>query len=206
MGFAQEMRAPSAGCLGFCARAIMKSGVKEHADAVEALLDVQSEITVVELGPGSGGALRTILRKGVKRVYAIELSEVYRNELNANQECAEAISSGRLSISGEDALSLPHISDNSVDRVLGINVVYFLDPLDIYLKEMSRILKRGGLLVWTVKDMTKKMDKTVYVNTDWHAIVLAMAAAGFEASIGETRLANPSDPRVGYIPIIGKKR
>lgn len=37
----------------------------------------------------------------------------------------------------------------------------FLDPLDDYHKELHRVLKPGGMLVWTVKDMVKTMDKTV---------------------------------------------
>jgi len=199
------MRSPSSGCLGYCARQIMKGGGKEHADAVEAVLDVPANATVVELGPGSGGALRTILHKAVPRVYAIEISEVYRKELAADPLCAEAISAGRLTISGDDAKALPFIPSGSVDRILGINVIYFLTPLNEYLAELARILKPGGMLVWTVKDMVKSMDKSVYVNTDWDVCVKAMEAAGLETSIGEGRGVG-GDGRSGYTPIIGKKK
>ena len=44
------------------------------------ILDVQPGSTVMELGPGSGGALRAILNHGAKKVYAVEISEVFRNE------------------------------------------------------------------------------------------------------------------------------
>lgn len=37
-------------------------------------------------------------------------------------------------IRSEDAASLSFLKDGSVDRVLGINVIYFLSPLDVYLR------------------------------------------------------------------------
>jgi hypothetical protein len=81
----------------------------------------------------------------------------------------------------------------------------FLTPLNEYLAELARILKPGGMLVWTVKDMVKSMDKSVYVNTDWDVCVQAMEAAGLETSIGEGRGVG-GDGRSGYTPIIGKKK
>ena len=44
------------------------------------------------------------------------------------------ISRGTLHIRSEDAVSLPFLEDGSVDRVLGMNVIYFLNPLDKYLR------------------------------------------------------------------------
>lgn len=88
------------------------------------ILDVQQGQTVLELGPGSGGALKAILNHGAKKVYAVEISEVFRNELNADAQCKEAVAANLLSIRGDDAKSLPFLPDKSVDRILGINVVY----------------------------------------------------------------------------------
>ena len=189
MGLAEEMRSPGDGCIGWCARKIMAGGDATSVDAVETFLDVAPEMTVVELGPGAGAALRTILRKGCPKIYAIEISDVFRRELEAEKTCADAVKAGRLTINGSDAKALSFISSGSVDRILGINVVYFLDPIADYLKELHRILKPGGLLLWTVKDMTKKMDQGVYINADWDACAAAMQAAGFDASVGEAPLA-----------------
>ena len=155
MGFADEMRSPGNGCLGWLARKIMAGGVAEHVDAVQNLLDVSAQMTVVELGPGAGGALREILSKGCPKVYAIEISDAFRRGLQADTTFSEAVKAERLVISGDDAKSLSFIPSNSVDRILGINVVYFLDPMADYFKELHRILKSGGMLLWTVKDMTK---------------------------------------------------
>ena len=46
----------------------------------------------------------------------------------------QPISSGTLHIRSEDAASLPFLEDGSVDRVLGMNVIYFLNPLEDYLR------------------------------------------------------------------------
>ena len=46
----------------------------------------------------------------------------------------QPISSGTLHIRSEDAASLPFLEDGSVDTVLGMNVIYFLNPLDDYLR------------------------------------------------------------------------
>tara|TARA_B110001452_G_scaffold31957_1_gene24945 strand:- start:1826 stop:2440 length:615 start_codon:yes stop_codon:yes gene_type:complete len=204
MGFADEMRSPGSGCLGWMARKIMAGGVKEHVDAVQGLLDVSESMTVVELGPGAGGALHEILSKGCPKVYAIEISDVFRKGLEAQPVCAEAVKAGRLTISGDDAKSLAFIPSKSVDRILGINVVYFLDPMADYFKELHRILKPGGMLLWTVKDMVKSMDQKVYVNTDWDLVLASLKAAGFEASIGEARAGDGK--KSGYFPLIAKKK
>ena len=73
-----------------------------------------------------------------------------------------------------------------------------------YFKELHRILKPGGMLLWTVKDMVKSMDQKVYVNTDWDLVLAALKAAGFEASIGEAR-AGDGRKKSGYFPLIAKK-
>ena len=46
----------------------------------------------------------------------------------------DPIGGGTLQIRSEDAANLPFLSDGSVDRVLGMNVIYFLNPLDVYLR------------------------------------------------------------------------
>ena len=113
----------------------------------------------------------------------------------------EPIGSGTLHIRGEDAASLSFVSDASVDRVLGMNVIYFLDPLDIYLREVHRILKPGGFVVWGCKEPAKQGDPKVFVNTDWDKCLGSMEAAGFRAEKGSVRL----EGMASYTPLIGKK-
>lgn len=55
----------------------------------------------------------------------------------------DLIDSGKLSIHCADTSSLP-FPDASFDLVIAINVIYFLEPPEIHLKEIHRILKAGG--------------------------------------------------------------
>ena len=89
-----------------------------------------------------------------------------------------------------------------MDAVFAFNVVYFLDPLSLYLQEFHRILKPGGSLNFGVKDVAKNMDQAIYVNTDWDKCIEEMKKSGFEnAKAGEVRLEGP----VAYTPLVGTK-
>eukprot|EP00966_Prymnesium_polylepis_P047125 1091307-Prymnesium_polylepis.1 len=152
MGFADQMRAPSGGCLSWMAMKVMSSGGgKDSVDCVEKFLGVEEGSVVVEYGPGAGFATKAILSKGAQKLDAFEISPAFRAKLARDPVCRAAVEAGTLTIHGKDAYSLPFIASDSVDRLLGINVVYFLDPLDIYLKEIARMLKPGGVVVMAVK-------------------------------------------------------
>ena len=48
-----------------------------------------------------------------------------------------------------------------------INVVYFLDPLDIYLEELKRILKVSGVIIIAGKfGLARGFDPKIFINTD----------------------------------------
>jgi 16S rRNA A1518/A1519 N6-dimethyltransferase RsmA/KsgA/DIM1 with predicted DNA glycosylase/AP lyase activity len=180
---------------------IMKGDQESPRHIVENCLEMAAGQVVLELGPGMGFATSNILSKDPSRVFAIEISKAFRNALEKNTTIVDAMKTGCLTIHGEDAVSMPFISDGSVDRVLGINVIYFLAPLVKYLKELFRVIKPGGLVVWIVKDVAKTFDKKIYVNTDWDICLVAMEEAGFVATCGEKQLSGSQE----YIPLYGRK-
>lgn len=203
MGLADEMRAPSGGFFSWIAMKMMGSGAgADSIDAVNTMLDLQPGSSVVELGPGLGYSLKAILDTKPSQVYAIEISDLFRDELKKDAQVAAAISSGVVTISGEDAVALPSLADASVDCVFGHNVIYFLDPLPSYLAEFHRVLKPGGVLFWGVKDVAKSFDQSVYVNTEWELCKKAMEDAGFEAELGAARL----EGGLQYSPLKGTKK
>lgn len=61
--------------------------------------------------------------------------------LNAN-----LIASKKLSLHCEETSALP-FSDNSFGLSVALNVIYFLDPPGVHLKEIHRVLKPGGLFL-----------------------------------------------------------
>ena len=198
----QSLRAPGDGLSGWIARKLMAVvNAESNVDVVESLLSVRSGQTVIELGPGHGFSLREILRKQPGRVYAIEVSESFRSMLAADTYFSKAVESRVLEIRGDAGPRLPFISSESVDRVLAMNVLTFLNPLKEYVAEVYRVLKPGGFVVYGSKDVAKTGDPAVFVNTDWDACAAVMTAAGLEVTKASVRLSGKS----AYLPLIGRK-
>ena len=183
---------------------IMASGDgKDSMDAVSKIKGLPETPSIVELGPGAGFSLRQMITSfQPSRIYAIEISEAFRNMLTKDKELATSIETGVLSVHDNDAKSLDFIPDNSVDLVFAFNVIYFLDPLDEYLKEMMRILKPGGTVNFCVKNVAKNLNAAVYINTDWDVCIAKMKEVGFvEVEEEEAQL----EGSLEYIPLKGKK-
>lgn len=178
--FAGDFRSPGGGLGGWVAKGMMASGNAErsvHAinKAFESALDNK---TWLELGPGHGFATKEIIEtKSPKMVHGIEISQDFRDILEKVFE--KEIESGVFNVSGADAKTLNHVSDASVDYVFGMNVIYFLDPLDSYLAELKRVLVPGGLLVFGISDAVVGANPEVFVNTDWDLCVRKLVEAGF---------------------------
>lgn len=202
---AKQMRSPEPGtCMGWMAQKIMSSGSGfDSIDAVSSLKFVEAP-TIVELGPGAGYAMRSMISSySPSRFYGIEISDAFRDGLSKDPEFKELVEKGVLSLHGNDAKDLSFIPDDSVDLIFAHNVIYFLDPLGIYLKEAHRILKPGGQAFFGVKEMAKTMDPSIYINTDWNACLEAMKEAGFEnVEQKEPRLEGP----LAYIPLVCFKK
>jgi len=203
---AKQMRSPEPGtCMGWMAQKIMSSGSGvDSVDAVSALKLAVEAPTIVELGPGAGYAMRSMISSfSPSRFYGIEISDAFRKGLSEDGELKELIEKKVLSLHGDDAKDLGFIPDNSVDLIFAHNVIYFLDPLDVYLKEAYRMLKPGGQAVFGVKQVAQTMDQSIYINTDWDVCLEEMKKAGFET-------AEQKEPRLegaaAYIPLVCTKK
>jgi len=206
----ETMRAPGNGLSGWVARRLMtKVNQQTSAHVVRNFLNVQKGDLVIELGPGSGHALPAIFSSEPDTVIGIEISPSFRNELST--KFASEMQSKTLVVSGDDAIQYltKHVADGSVNRILGSNVVYFLNPLDRYLTEFYRVLQPGGTLVFAVKDMVKKQavstaaGPSAFVNTDWDACLVAMEQAGFRAERKPLQLEQEGPAK--YWPLVGTK-
>lgn len=199
---AKQMRSPESGtCMGWMAQKIMSSGSgADSVDAVSALTLAVEAPTILELGPGAGYAMREMISSfSPSRFYGIEISDAFRKGLSEDVEFKELIEKGILSLHGDDAKDLTFVPDNSVDLIFAHNVIYFLDPLDIYLKEAHRILKPGGQAFFGVKEVAKSLDQSIYINTDWNLCLEEMKKAGFKnAEQQQPRL----EGGLAYIPLV----
>ncbi|XP_075248006.1 uncharacterized protein LOC142341050 isoform X2 [Convolutriloba macropyga] len=192
----QNMRCPDDGPVG------------EFADIMMAKLNwKQSQVSaakcnakqVLEIGVGAQAfAMEELLKiEGLKRLVGIEISDSFRQKIRA--KFASQIQSSQLELYGTDSKDMKAIfrDDNSVDRILAVNVVYFLDPLEAYLKELYRVLKpQTGLIILSCKPIVEKTEderRSVFANTDFAAIEAKCRRVGFAAenekiSLGENPL------------------
>ena len=108
---------------------------------------------IVEIGPGDGDALRATVARNPQKVYGVEISESFRKRLTKDPQLSG------VELSGEDCIGLSRlVGEAQVDRVIEMNVVYFLNPCESYLAELYKCLKPGGMLFWDCKwaAVTKK--------------------------------------------------
>ena len=89
----------------------------------------------------------------------IEISSIFRNHLKKKF-------GNKIELFENDAKNLKGVIKNgSIDKILLINVIYFLNPLDLYLKELKRILKKDGTIFIAAKfDAVKTFDDNVFQN------------------------------------------
>ena len=156
---AENLRSPNTFFFGFIAKRLMLVGnQKVIEDSVERL-NVKSEDKILEIGSGNGQALIEILKKNPKKIKVIEISPIFRNHLKKKF-------GKKIELYENDAKNLSDVIDNSsIDKIFLINVIYFLNPLELYLKELKRILNKDGTIFIAGKfEAVKTFDDNVFQN------------------------------------------
>ena len=130
-------------------------------------LGISADDVVVEIGSGNGQALAEIINHDPAKIYAVEISEKFRKDLQSR------FKGEKITIMGNDASDLADIiPDKTVDKILLINVIYFLDPLDTYLEEFKRILKPDGVIFFSCRfGPVGGFDPKIFKNTDLEKIL-----------------------------------
>jgi len=183
----ENLRAPGDGFFGSLAIKMMtKVNRKTSEDGVRRL-DIRSGETVVELGPGMGFGLRESLRFEPGRLVGVEISEEFRKALSASDMA------DNIEIRSEDARDLSaFLEEGSVHKLLAVNVIYFLNPLPEYARELHRILHPDGVALFACKfDVIRTADKSIFVNTDSEAIEKVLHAHGLSVRAEHVDLGHP---------------
>jgi cyclopropane fatty-acyl-phospholipid synthase-like methyltransferase len=163
--------------LGRFARGVMARTNRATAQDAAQRLEVSAGDCVLELGPGSGWAWSEICAARPARLVGVEISARFRHEL---ARLAPSLPL-RPEIHEHDAIDMSgFLGDASVDRLLAVNVVYFLDPLPAYAAELARVLKPGarGLLAGKFRAVARARSE-IFVNSDPGAIIECFTEAGF---------------------------
>ena len=156
---AENLRSPNTFFFGFIAKRLMLVGNQKVIEDSVKRLNIKSEDKILEVGSGNGQALIEILKKNPKKIKVIEISPIFRNHLKNKF-------GKKIEVYENDAKNLKGILNNSsVNKILLINVIYFLNPLELYLKELKRILNKDGTIFIAGKfEAVKTFDDNVFQN------------------------------------------
>ena len=156
---AENLRSPNTFFFGFIAKRLMLVGNQKVIEDSVKRLNIKSEDKILEIGSGNGQALIEILKKNPKKIKVIEISPIFRNHLKKKF-------GKKIEVYENDAKNLRGIINNSsIDKILLINVIYFLNPLELYLKELKRILNKDGTIFIAGKfEAVKTFDDNVFQN------------------------------------------
>ena len=156
---AENLRSPNTFFFSFIAKRLMLVGNQKVIEDSVKRLNIKSEDKILEVGSGNGQALIEILKKNPKKIKVIEISPIFRKHLKNKF-------GKKIEVYENDAKNLKGIIKNSsINKILLINVIYFLNPLELYLKELKRILNKDGTIFIAGKfEAVKTFDDNVFQN------------------------------------------
>jgi ubiquinone/menaquinone biosynthesis C-methylase UbiE len=152
---AGQSRKPT-GILGRLVGNFMARGNEYEVVWTVALLNVQANDHVLEIGFGPGIGIQLVSEKATNGLTAgVDLSQTMVQV--AYKRNSAAIQAGRVELKQGDVAALPY-GDDSFDKAFAIHSIYFWPKPTQGLQELRRILKPGGLLAMTIlpKDKWKR--------------------------------------------------
>ncbi|MEI6895495.1 MAG: malonyl-ACP O-methyltransferase BioC [Colwellia sp.] len=120
-------------------------------------LPQRTDLTVLDLGSGTG-FFTDLLVGAYKHVIGLDISTKMLNFANENRN-------EKILWLQADAHNIP-LKDSSIDCIYSNLVIQWFDPLDEAIKEMLRVLKPGGLLIFSTL-----VDGTLYeLKSSWRQV------------------------------------
>lgn len=106
-------------------------------------LQLQSTDTVLEIGPGNASHVAGILKNSKHLLYyGVDISELMVTEAIKLNEAVVATGQADFSLSDGEQLNF---ADDFFSKIFTVNTLYFWKNPDKYVKEISRVLKPGGV-------------------------------------------------------------
>ena len=184
----ENMRSPKTIGLAWVARTLMNYSNAQVSIDIVSRMKLEKTDHVLELGVGSGLAIKEIAKIIGNKIIGVEISAEFRRNLLKMKLPKNIV------ILENDAKDLSNeIPNESIDKLLAINVIYFLKPITEYILEFNRILKKGGIGYLGCKfESIKNFDIEVAPNKDERAIISTLSNLGFNVSsefvdLGEDR-------------------
>jgi arsenite methyltransferase len=146
---ARQLARP-AGLAGRLVARALNRGNRPTIEAAAAALPGGPGAALADIGFGGGLGLRLLLaRQDVAEVHGVEISATMLDRARA--EFAEHVAGGRLHLHSCSMTALPTAAE-SLDGILSVNTIYFVDDLDRALGELARTLKSSGRLALGIGD------------------------------------------------------
>lgn len=139
--FAGHLQHPRGGWGRLVGRLMRVVNAEPNRRAIRAL-EVQAHHDVLELGFGPGEGVRALARLALNgTVFGVDQSATMLAVAQRRNRAAVAKGQVRLSRGTFHATGLP---DQSVARILAVNVAYFWTDPSVVLTELDRVLRPGG--------------------------------------------------------------
>ena len=184
----ENMRSPKTLGLAWVARTLMNYSNAQVSIDIVNRMKLKKTDHVLELGVGNGLAIKEIAKISRNNIIGIEISAEFRRNLLKMKLPKNIV------ILENDAKDLSNeIPSGSIDKILAINVIYFLKPILEYILEFKRILNKGGIGYLGCKfESIKNFDVEVAPNRNEREIITQLSSVGFKVSsefvdLGEDR-------------------
>ena len=184
----ENMRSPKTLGLAWVARTLMNYSNEQVSIDIVNRMKLSEPDHVLELGVGNGLAIKEIAKISGNKIIGVEISPEFRRNLKKMKLPKNIV------ILENDAKDLSNeVHDGSIDKLLAINVIYFLKPIKDYILEFKRILKKGGIGYLGCKfESIKNFDVEVAPNRSEREIISQLSKVGFNVSsefidLGEDR-------------------
>ena len=184
----ENMRSPKTLGLAWVARTLMNYSNEQVSIDIVNRMKLREPDHVLELGVGNGLAIKEIAKISGNEIIGVEISADFRRNLKKMKLPKNIV------ILGNDAKDLSNeVHDGSIDKLLAINVIYFLKPIQEYIREFKRILRKGGMGYLGCKfESIKNFDVEVAPNRSEREIISQLSKVGFNVSsefvdLGEDR-------------------
>jgi arsenite methyltransferase len=150
---AVQLRQPS-GLFGkfFMGTFLNKGNEKINHLTVE-LLDVKPTDRVLDIGFGGGVTIEEMVETiDTGKIYGVDFSQVMIDK--AKRRFKKLIEAGKVAIEFGDVSQLP-FADKIFDKICTVNTIYFWNDTSISLREIRRVMKKGGKLIISIRSADK---------------------------------------------------
>jgi len=162
----RQLRLPTGWGGWLMGRAMEMINRAPNREAIAALAIAPADV-VVEIGCGPGCAIEAIAAIAPQgRVYGVDPSPAM--QASASRRNRKGLAAGRVSLLKGDIRDLA-LAPASVDKILAVNVVYFLDEDGDDLEQAWRLLKPGGRIALYATDRSV-MRRWKFAGPDTHRL------------------------------------